>query len=88
MDARRVEKIAKGFANHWRVDILVLLEKKPNLSLFNVTDELNANFKTISEHLRRLTGAGLVMKRNRGARVEHSLTDLGRKALKFLRTLE
>lgn len=88
MDARKMEKIAKGFANHWRVDILVLLDKRPNLSLFNITTELNANFKTISEHLRRLTGAGLVAKRNRGAWVEHSLTDLGRKTLKFLRTLE
>jgi predicted transcriptional regulator len=88
MDTRRAEKIAKGFANHRRVEILSLLENKPNLSVFDISDELDVNFKTISEHLRRLFTAGLVSKKNRGPRVEHVLTELGKKVLRFLRSLQ
>ena len=58
------------------------------LSVFATADELDTNFKTISEHLRRLTAAGLVTKRNIGNVVEHSLSPLGKSILKFLRILE
>ncbi|HEY4475334.1 MAG TPA: winged helix-turn-helix domain-containing protein [Candidatus Paceibacterota bacterium] len=88
MDTRKLEKIVKGFANHRRIQILDLLGKKPGLSVFEISEELNVNFKTISEHLRRLTFSGLVVKSNRGAEVEHIISGLGRLILKFLRTLE
>lgn len=88
MNTRILERIAKGFANHRRIQIMSLLEEKPNLSVFEISDELGANFKTISEHLRRLAIAGLVLKRNVDHEVEHAVSDSGKRVLKFLRTLE
>ena len=85
---RQLERVVKGFANHRRIEIMVLLEKKPELSLIEISDELKINFKTGSEHIRRLAIAGLVMKRNAGASVRHALTNDGKIILKFLRTLE
>lgn len=85
---RNLERIVKGFANHRRIEILYLLSRKPELSVFEIADELNINFKTASEHIRRLALAGLVMKRNEGSAVRHALTFQGNVILKFLRTLE
>ena len=85
---RQLERIVKGFANHRRIEMLVLLARTPELSLAEVTEALRINFKTASEHLRRLVQAGLVMKRNEGNFVRHALTPLGKTILKFLRILE
>jgi len=85
---RQLERIVKGFANHRRIEILELLEKKPGLSVVDISNTLKVNFKTISEHIRRLTIAGLVYKRNRGASVLHKLSPRALGILKFLRTLE
>ena len=85
---RELEKISKGFANHRRIQILELLQKYPDLSVFEVSERLETNFKTISEHIRRLALAELVEKRNRGAAVCHRVSDRGAFILKFLRTLE
>ena len=78
----------KGIANHRRIEIAQLLEKAPELSVNEVAESLGVNFKTISEHIRRLALAGIVMKRNDGNAVRHALTSRGKSVLKFLRTLE
>ena len=88
MKTRVLEKIIKGFSNHRRIEMLELLEKSPELSVLQVADRLKINFKTASEHLRRLTLAGLISKHNVATEVRHSLSTLGRHILKFLRTLE
>jgi len=49
---------------------------------------LHVNFKTISEHIKRLATAGFVIKRSDGASVRHKITQRGLSILKFLRTLE
>ena len=85
---KQQEKIVKGFANHRRIQILSLLEVEPDLSLVDIADKLSVNFKTAGEHTRKLTIAGLIMKRYRGAAVEHAVTELGNHVLKFLRTLK
>ena len=85
---RKLERIVKGFANHRRIQILELLEKNPELSVIEITQELNMNFKTASEHIRRLAISGLIMKRSDGTNIRHRLTDRGLTILKFLRTLE
>jgi len=87
-NTRELEKIVKGFSNHRRIEILWLLEKRPDLSLLEIADILKVNFKTIGEHVRRLAHAGLVWKRNDAKAVRHTLSDLGKLILKFLRTLE
>ena len=85
---RDLERIVRGFSNHRRIEILTLLERAPELSVIEIAEELGINFKTASEHIRRLAHAGLVLKRNEGAAVRHALTPIGRSILKFLRTLE
>ncbi len=85
---RSLERLVRGFASHRRIEIMVLLGRGLALTVFDVADRLRINFRTASEHLRRLYTAGLVGKRNRGAAVEHTLTEQGRVILKFLRTLE
>ena len=85
---RKLERIVKGFANHRRIQILELLEKNPELSVIEITQELNMNFKTASEHIRRLAISGLIMKRSDGTNIRHKLTERGLKVLKSLRTLE
>ena len=68
--------------------MLTLLAETPELSLLDIAAALRINFKTASEHARRLAHAGLVMKRNEGSTVRHALSPLGISILKFLRTLE
>lgn len=85
---RQLERLVKGFANHRRIEILELLAKRPELSVFEIARELKVNFKTISEHTRRLATAGLVLKRSAGSAVRHKLSDRAQAILKFLRTLE
>lgn len=85
---RQLERIVKGFANHRRIEILELLEKAPELSVMEIAERLRINFKTASEHIRRLAIAGLVLKRSAGNSVRHKLADRGLAILKFLRTLE
>jgi DNA-binding MarR family transcriptional regulator len=85
---RQLERIVRGFSNHRRIQILELLAKQPELSVFEIADTLHINYKTASEHIRRLAIAGLVMKRNDDKSVRHALTPRGKVILRFLRTLE
>jgi len=84
----QLERIVKGVANHRRIEILELLKKRPELSVADVSEVLNVNFKTISEHIRRLAIAGFVLKRSDGNNVRHKLTNRGLTILKFLRIIE
>ncbi len=85
---RQLERIVKGFSNHRRIEILRLLKKYPGLSVVEIFEKLNVNFKTIAGHIQRLTIAGSVMKKSLGASVCHRLAERGEVVLKFLRTLE
>jgi DNA-binding transcriptional ArsR family regulator len=85
---RQLERIVRGFSNHRRIEILELLEKEPELSVLEIAERLGINLKTASEHIRRLTIAGLIIKRSEGASVRHKLTESGKKVLMFLITLE
>ena len=84
----QLERIVKGVANHRRIEILELLIKSPELSVVDISEKLNVNFKTISEHIKRLATAGFVLKRSEGSSVRHKITARGLAILKFLRTLE
>jgi len=85
---RNLERVVKGFANHRRIEIMILLKKHPELTVFEVADNLQINFKTASEHIRRLQISGLIMKRHEGASVHNALTSRGKYILEFLRMLE
>jgi predicted transcriptional regulator len=80
---KELERMVRGFSNHRRIEMMDLIENKPELSVV-----LRINFKTASDHIRRLAITGLVMKRNDGNAVRHALTHRGKSILMFLRTLE
>ena len=88
LDHTKLERTVKGFANHRRIQILELLQKTSELSVDEIATTLNVNFKTASEHIRRLAIAGLVLKRHAGNEVRHKLTSKAIGILKFLRILE
>ena len=81
-----MERHLKGVANHRRIEILFLIAKNDGIILEKIAEALNCNFKTISEHTRRLAQAGLVNKKYRGRQVSHSLSPYGRKLQSFIKT--
>ena len=83
-----LERIVKGIANHRRIEILELLGKKPEMSVTEIAEKVKSNFKTTSEHIRRMAIAGLLMKRSDSKSVRHKLTKRGELILTFLRMLE
>ncbi len=85
---RVLERIIKGFANHRRIEILVLLDKEPELSLQEISEKVKSDFKNISAHITKMYTAGLLMKRNEGHIVRHTLTARGKSILKFVRIIE
>ena len=85
---REVENIMKGAANHRRLQILELLLEEPGLSVLDIAGELDADFRTISQHTRRLARAGLVTKEYEGRIVHHLVTPRGKNILTFCRMLE
>lgn len=85
---RALERLVRGFSNHRRIQIMRLLAREPELSVYEISTRLRINYKTAAEHIRRLAIAGLVLKRNHIKAVRHKLTDRAELILKFLRTLE
>ncbi len=78
----------RGFSNHRRIEILKLLKKSPELAVVEIAGRLKINFKTASEHLRRLAISGLVLKRNDNQNVRHKVSARGEQVIRFLRILE
>ena len=85
---KQLERLIRGFSNHRRIEILGLLDKSPELSVVEISNALSINYKTGADHIRRLTIAGIIIKRNDNNFVRHALTSDGKSILKFLRTLE
>ena len=86
--AKQMERHLKGMAHHYRIDILLLIAARGNITLEDITTVLDANEKTIGEHTRRLYQAGLVNKKYRGRFVEHSLSPYGRTFVNFLKSFQ
>ena len=86
--AKQMERHFKGTSNHWRIEIILLLDKKKALTLEEIVESLGMNEKTASEHTRRLVQAGLVNKRYVGRTVEHTLSSYGKIFAGFLKTLQ
>jgi len=84
--AKQLERYFKGAANHRRIDILVLVAKRDGISVDEISEELRANFKTISQHTSSLVRAGLLNKTYSGRRVEHQLSPYGEAFLSFMKT--
>jgi DNA-binding HxlR family transcriptional regulator len=85
---KQLEKHFKGLANHWRISILLLIDKEKELNLSEIAKMVKGNFFTIGEHLRRLHAAGLVDKKYKAQEVHHSLSPYGRQFVAFLKTAQ
>lgn len=83
---RKLERHFKGVSNHRRIQILLLVARRPGIILDEILDELHGNQKTFSEHTRRLVTAGLVEKSYAGRMVQHNLTPYGRIFVDFIQT--
>ncbi len=86
--AKQMERHLKGMANHYRIEILLLLAARERITLVEIVKSIGANEKTLGEHTRRLLNAGLVNKKYRGKFVEHSLSPYGKTFVRFLKTFQ
>jgi len=85
---RYIERILKGVANHNRLKILELLDLHPELSVMDISDKLKIGYENASDHIRKMTIAGLVMKRSNGPSVLHKITTRGKAILVFCKRLQ
>ena len=86
--AKQMERHFKGIGNHYRIEILLLVESNPGITVWDIADALRANRKTISQHTRYLVQAGLVNKRDKGRNVEHTLSPYGRIFTRFIKSFQ
>ncbi len=86
--SKQLERHFKGIANHRRIDILFLVRDFDGIILEEIAEKLKCNFKTISEHTRRLVQAGLLNKKYQGRVVAHSLSPYGQKLIEFIKTFQ
>mgnify|MGYP001582864233 CR=1 FL=1 len=84
--SKQLERYFTGAANHTRIAIIRVVAKKEGISVFGITSELGANFKTISQHTKALVQAGLLNKKYRGREVTHELSPYGKAFLKFMQS--
>ena len=83
-----MEQHLKGMANHYRIQILLLVAQREGITLGDISTALNANEKTLGEHTRRLHQAGLLNKKYRSKFVEHSLSPYGKTFVRFLKSFQ
>jgi DNA-binding transcriptional ArsR family regulator len=81
---KRLERVIKGFSNHRRIEILELLAAHPDLCVGEISEKLQIELKTASEHVRRLALAGLVQKRYKGREVRLRMFGKAKEILAFL----
>lgn len=81
---KKLERHFKGVSNHRRIEILLLIAKRPGIILDEILNDLRGNQKTFSEHTRRLVAAGLVEKSYAGRSVQHNLTPYGKVFVDFI----
>ncbi|MBU2037428.1 winged helix-turn-helix domain-containing protein [Patescibacteria group bacterium] len=86
--SKQLERHFKGIANHWRIEILLLVNENEGITVEDIADRLQCNFKTTSEHTRRLVQSGLLNKQYRGRKVLHSLSPYGHKISGFIQIFQ
>jgi DNA-binding MarR family transcriptional regulator len=85
---KQMERHLKGMANHYRIEILLLISAHGGITLDDIIETLGVNEKTMGEHTRRLHQAGLINKKYHGRFVEHTLSPYGKTFVSFLRSFQ
>ena len=83
-----MERHLKGMANHYRIEILLLIADGEGITLEDIVTTIGPNEKTLGEHTRRLFQAGLINKKYRGKFVEHTLSPYGKTFVRFLKSFQ
>ena len=83
-----MERHLKGIANHYRIQIILLIAEHDGITLESIIERLKANVKTVGEHTRRLYQAGLINKKYNGKFVEHALSPYGKTFVQFLKSFQ
>lgn len=83
--SKQLERYFKGAANHRRIEILILISKREGITVDAISEALECNMKTVSEHTRRLVNAGLINKKYKGLFVQHSLSPYGKHFISFFK---
>ena len=65
-----------------------LLKREPELSVERIAEKVESGYENISDHLRKMAIAGLVLKRNEGNMVRHKLTPRAESILVFCKKLQ
>lgn len=86
MNFRQMERHLKGVANHRRIEILFLVAQRNGITLDGLCQAMSGNPKTLSEHTKKLTQAGLINKTYIGRGVAHSISPYGCRFLKFIQS--
>lgn len=86
--AKQMERHLKGISNHYRIEVLLIIDKNKDITLESIVEKVKANEKTIGEHTRRLFNAGLINKRHQGNFVIHNLSPYGTKVVRFLKSFQ
>jgi DNA-binding transcriptional ArsR family regulator len=86
--SKQMERHLKGVANHYRIEILLLVADDPGITLENIIEKLKARPTTIGEHVRKLYNVGLVNKKYRSKFVEHTLSPYGKMFVRFLKEFQ
>ena len=87
LKTRPLERIVKGVANHRRIGILEKLNGHPGMTVGELSEAFGIDIRTCSVHLKKMTDAGVIIKRSAGREVQHELTPLGGKLLTFLKSI-
>ena len=85
---KQMERHLKGMANHYRIEILLIIDENKGITPDDIIEKTKANAKTIGEHTRRLYLAGLINKKYRGNFVEHELSPYGKLFVHFLKSFQ
>ena len=83
---KQLERYFKGAANHNRIAILLVVAKEPGITVDQLTERLDGNLKTISQHTHSLVRAGLLNKSYKGRMVAHELPPYGRRFVSFIKS--
>jgi DNA-binding MarR family transcriptional regulator len=81
---KQLERHLKGVANHRRIEILMLVNRRQGITVDQIAETLHCNFKTISAHTQKLVQSGLLEKKYLGHNVLHTLSPYGKKFNYFL----
>ena len=83
----KLEIIFKGIANKNRIKILLYLYKNPESTIGELAKIIKLNIRTTSDHIIKMTMAGLIMKRHESLKVKLALTERGKNITKYIKIL-